>query len=97
MGVASRQKQDSVDQGTIDMAQHIQLSLHPDVVPNWGIWEAIREILQGAIDSGTSYDMTYDADRQTIRIVNDGKAKAVRTANFTEWHNGRTMGNCAAT
>lgn len=55
------------------MAQHIQLSLDPNVVPNWGLWEAVREILQGAIDSGSSYDMMYDADRQTIRIVNDGK------------------------
>lgn len=50
--------------------EKIELSLSPKYVTNWGLKEAIREILQNAIDcetDGYKVDVTYYSERLTIR------------------------------
>lgn len=50
----------------------IELSLSPKYVSNWGLNEAVREILQNAIDSETAgyeVDVTYNRKRLTIKTI----------------------------
>lgn len=55
------------------MPRTIELTLDPNIVPNWGFWEAIREVVQGAIDSGETYNFDYDMETETLTITNRGK------------------------
>lgn len=50
----------------------IELAIDPEVVPTWGLWEAFREILQGAIDAKVPYSMTYNEQSHTVTIKNTG-------------------------
>lgn len=51
----------------------IDLTIDPLVVPDWGLWEAVREILQGAIDAGVPYVFEYDKEKSLLLISNKGK------------------------
>ena len=49
------------------------LTLSPTYVLNWGFWEAVRELLQNAIDqqaTGTASEMSLDYTNKTLRIGN---------------------------
>lgn len=51
----------------------IELSLSPKYVSGWGVEEAVREILQNAIDQkadGAEVSVSYD--RETLSILTDG-------------------------
>ena len=53
----------------------IELSLGRNYVCNWGLWEAIREIMQNAQDSekeGHPLHVTYSEDDSTLIIENEG-------------------------
>ena len=52
-----------------------ELPISPNYVINWGVKEAIRELLQNAIDEdkvGHSKEIEYDQDSQNLRITNIG-------------------------
>lgn len=59
------------------MAQQlIELSITPDYVPEWGLWEAIRELVQNAKDvedsePGATANIHYDEKLQILTIDND--------------------------
>ena len=55
----------------------LELTISPDYVRSWGIWEAVRELIQNAIDSheaGHEMEITYNKNREqpTLQIVNRG-------------------------
>ena len=53
----------------------IELSLSKNYVCNWGLWEAIREIMQNAQDAekeGYPLSVTYDEDYSELIISNTG-------------------------
>lgn len=53
----------------------IELSLSPKYVSGWGVEEAVREILQNAIDQkadGAEVSVSYD--RETLSILTDARA-----------------------
>lgn len=53
----------------------IELSLSKNYVCNWGLWEAVREILQNAQDSekdGNKLKITYHEADETLIITNEG-------------------------
>jgi len=52
----------------------IELSVNPEYVPNWGVWEALRELLQNAADADDKgYAMSISRTKSgTIKIYNDG-------------------------
>lgn len=54
---------------------NIELPISPDYVKNWGFSQAIRELLQNAIDQATvnpynEMTVTYDPEAQVLRIAN---------------------------
>lgn len=52
-----------------------ELTISPNYVSNWGIREAIRELLQNAVDAnicGYSKIIEYDSNIQTLKIKNEG-------------------------
>lgn len=49
----------------------IYLSLSPDYVSKWGVWEAVRELLQNAIDT-KDYQINADRDNFKLSIVSKG-------------------------
>jgi len=49
----------------------IEYPIHESYVEHWGIWEAVREFLQNAIDSG-SYSYEYKNEIETLIIRNKG-------------------------
>ncbi len=52
-----------------------ELTISPNYVSNWGVREAIRELLQNAVDAnicGYSKIIEYDNDIQTLKIKNKG-------------------------
>lgn len=51
----------------------IELSIDPNVVPDWGLWEAFREILQGAIDADVPYTVSYNEQSYVLTVRNKGK------------------------
>lgn len=51
----------------------IALSIDPKVVPDWGLWEAVREIMQGAIDAKVGYFAEYSKVSQSLTITNPGQ------------------------
>jgi hypothetical protein len=55
--------------------QQLELTINPNYVQNWGLWHAIRELLQNAMDAhDLGYPMTvnYDESRKTLSIHNEG-------------------------
>lgn len=57
------------------MEKDYELPISPNYVCNWGVNEAIREILQNAIDadsSGFRKEITYDSSTGVLRIKNSG-------------------------
>src|SRR5882672_642857 len=49
------------------------LPISPDYVAHWGLWEAVREIYQNALDEQTRYreclaTINYDLENQSLRI-----------------------------
>ncbi len=66
------------------MSEVIQLPIHEDYVKDWGIWEAVRELLQNAIDSSleTGEDFqffTHMGEDPSIEIKTMGASLARRT------------------
>lgn len=49
----------------------IHLSLSPDYVSTWKTWEAVREILQNAIDT-KDYEITTDKENNYLSITSNG-------------------------
>ena len=52
-----------------------ELTISPNYVSNWGVREAIRELLQNAVDAnicGYSKIIEYDSNIQTLKIKNEG-------------------------
>lgn len=50
-----------------------QLTLSPAYVPTWGVFEAVREILQNALDArDAGYPMTISHNGDALTIQNDG-------------------------
>lgn len=47
-----------------------ELSLSPQYVTDWGLWEAVRELKQNVIDADGEKTIEYDADRAVLRIGN---------------------------
>ena len=45
---------------------------------NWGEWEAIREIVQNAMDTGTKVVKRYDADKGTLIVKDSGEGFALK-------------------
>lgn len=57
------------------MKNNIELSIGKNYVTNWGLWEAIREIIQNGQDSekeGNPLSITYDEMSGTLSIINKG-------------------------
>lgn len=53
----------------------IELSIGKNYVTNWGLWEAIREIIQNGQDSekeGNLLSIRYDSLKQILTITNEG-------------------------
>jgi hypothetical protein len=49
----------------------IELTISPQYVSNWGVWEAIREVLQNVIDNNRNeHIFNYDAPKQILTIGN---------------------------
>ena len=52
----------------------IELTIAKNYVCDWGLWEALREIFQNAIDSdkkGHKLDINYSEDTQSLIIFNE--------------------------
>lgn len=52
-----------------------ELTISPNYVNNWGVREAIRELLQNAVDGetcGYPKSINYDSNNNTLSIYNDG-------------------------
>ena len=52
-----------------------ELTISPDYVPDWGVWEGVRELLQNATDSeadGHPKSVWYDKECSTMYIANAG-------------------------
>lgn len=53
----------------------LDLTINPDYVPDWGVWEAVRELIQNALDAhdqGYTMDITRDDKTGTVSIINRG-------------------------
>lgn len=54
----------------------LELTVSPDYVETWGVWEAVRELIQNALDSrdrGNALSITRGVgEKKTIRITNTG-------------------------
>jgi hypothetical protein len=54
----------------------LELTINPNYVKGWGAWEAIRELIQNALDShDNGYPMEISrgsGEKKTIRIANEG-------------------------
>jgi hypothetical protein len=53
------------------MSQTIEYPFTKDYVKHWGVWEAVRELIQNAIDS-KDFDYHYSQVEQKLVITNDG-------------------------
>lgn len=58
------------------MAKPLELTISTKYVPNWGIWEGIREIVQNALDArdcrGATFDLRYDPTYSNLIIESKG-------------------------
>lgn len=55
------------------MNKNYEITISPNYVSNWGIKEAIRELLQNAIDAETNgYNKIINYDGQTLNITSNG-------------------------
>ena len=63
------------------MNKNYEITISPNYVNNWGINEAIREILQNAIDAETNgYDkqVGYNEITQTLSIISIGTSLSAK-------------------
>lgn len=61
--------------------KNYEITLSPNYVNNWGIKEAIREILQNAIDSdknGNEMSVEYDRNNQELKISSKGASLSAK-------------------
>ena len=64
--------------------KNYEITLSPNYVNNWGIKEAIREILQNAIDSdknGNTMEVDYNANSQELKIKSLGASLSAKDLN----------------
>lgn len=47
------------------------LSLTSNYVSDWGLWEAVREIIQNALDNKSGHSISYDSNQETLTITSD--------------------------
>ena len=67
------------------MNKNYEITISPNYVNNWGINEAIREILQNAIDAETNgYDkqVGYNEITQTLSIISRGTSLSAKDLSF---------------
>lgn len=56
-----------------------KFTLTKDYVSSWGLWEAVREILQNAQDNPNGLWITYNSDTGTLRITNNNTKLNINT------------------
>lgn len=49
------------------------LSLSTNYVHSWGLWEAVRELIQNALDSDGGHSINYDRDSEELSITSYGQ------------------------
>jgi hypothetical protein len=58
----------------------VELSLHKDYVPDWGLWEGCREIFQNAMDENDNgHKIFLDHSGDTLSIGNNGSHLTIKS------------------
>ena len=74
----------------------IELTISPQYVSNWGVWEAIREVLQNVIDNDDNeHIFNYDVSKQILTIGNKDTVLEKQTlllGNSTKWDDTSKIG-----
>lgn len=51
------------------MSKIIELSIFPEVTPDWGVWESLREFWQNYLDNKNGGNVSYDVESQTLTLT----------------------------
>ena len=74
----------------------LELTISPDYVSKWGVWEAVREILQNTIDNKEKEQIfSYNASKQILTIGNKDTVLEKQTlllGNSTKRNDSNTIG-----
>lgn len=79
----------------------IELTIKTDYLPNWGLWEGVRELVQNAKDAETEFgveaqmNVRYRKDTQTLVIENGGTVlphEALLLGHTSKSHRDDTIG-----